>query len=82
MISPYVCQPGTTRPDSRTLPVQSVLADGAGGAFVAWNDSRSDLGDVFVQHVLPDGTHPGWPANGVPVCSAPGMQSLARIASI
>ena len=79
LISPHVCQPGTTRLDNRSA-YQSALADGSGGAFIAWSDSRSDTGDVFVQHILPDGTHPGWPAEGVAACAASGLQSLPRLA--
>jgi hypothetical protein len=79
MISSHICQPGTARLDSRSS-CQSALSDGAGGAFVAWSDSRSDAGDVFVQHILPDGTHPGWPAEGVAVCTTSGLQSLPRLA--
>ena len=33
----------------------SVASDGAGGVFVAWQDSRNGNPDIFAQHVLSDG---------------------------
>lgn len=57
-----------------------MLADGAGGAFVAWIDGRSnptaDGLDIFAQHVLASGAvDPAWPAGGTPVCVANGAQT-------
>jgi hypothetical protein len=54
----------------------TLAADGAGGAFVAWEDRRTGLdADVRVQHVRPNGsTAAGWPVNGSAVCEAPGDQ--------
>src|SRR4029450_13788763 len=34
----------------------SIVADGSGGAYVAWTATDADTGDVFVQLVLGDGT--------------------------
>ena len=46
-----------------------LLADGAGGAIIAWQDNRakvtSDTYDIYAQHVLGTGTpDPAWPTNG------------------
>src|SRR5262245_13315818 len=62
----------------------TILADGAGGAFVAWTDERSgstvnDI-DVFAQHVLASGVvDPSWPANGAPVSTAPKAQTQPHL---
>jgi hypothetical protein len=65
-----------------------IVSDGAGGAFVAWVDSRAgptvgDL-DVYAQHVLATGVvDPAWPANGTAVCTAAKAQfgpQMLRIA--
>jgi hypothetical protein len=54
-----------------------VAADGLGGLLVVWRDSRSDFGDIYVHHLLGDGTpDPTWVANGTPLCSATGSQYL------
>jgi hypothetical protein len=47
----------------------SILADGAGGAFFAWQDERYVTHyDVFLQHLLGDGgVAAGWPADGRPI---------------
>ena len=51
-----------------------VAPDGAGGAFVVWQDRRSG-NDIYLQHFLGDGSlMPGWSATGLPVCTAPGDQ--------
>src|SRR5512134_1938255 len=62
--------------DSQDVP--SIASDGAGGAYVLWRDLRdytvTDL-DHYLQHVTADGNiAPGWPADGVPLCTAPGPQ--------
>lgn len=65
---------GTTvcsAPGEQILPL--IVADGAGGAFIAWADDRSGTNnrDVFAQHVLASGlVDPRWPANGAAVCTA------------
>jgi predicted lipoprotein with Yx(FWY)xxD motif len=50
-----------------------IAADGAGGVFLAWTDTRQPqtggLGDIFVQRVTGLGV-PLWAANGVAVCTA------------
>jgi hypothetical protein len=60
------------------------VEDGSGGAFVTWRDERTgyNLIDVYVQHVLGDGiVDPLWPANGRAICTLPGSQSEAQVAT-
>ena len=48
------------------------IADGAGGAYFAWVDSRrgGPLEDVYVQHLdSAGGRISGWPEDGLPACS-------------
>ena len=49
--------------------------DGAGGAFVAWNDLRIGEEDIYVQHVTAAGAiAAGWPDDGRAACAALGTQ--------
>lgn len=57
-----------------------IMADGAGGAFVAWNDYRSGTGDIYAQRVNAAGV-PLWTSDGVAVCNSPGDQLTPQIAS-
>ena len=63
-----------------------VVADGAGGAFVAWttgNHSVDGRVRVMLQHVdRAGGLHPGWSASGLPAIPAasPQYQSWPRLA--
>ena len=55
-----------------------IVLDGTGGVIVVWLDMRGDiatLSDIYAQRVLGDGTiAPGWPADGLPLCTMPGPQ--------
>jgi hypothetical protein len=57
----------------------TIAADGAGGAIIAWSDSRngSQL-DVYAQRISSGGAEQ-WAANGVAVCTATGLQDFPRI---
>ncbi len=56
-----------------------VTADGAGGAVVAWEDSRSDTTvDIFAQRIGPDGVSL-WETDGLRLCTAGGYESLPSI---
>jgi len=61
-----------------TAPVP--CPDGQGGAFIVWADYRNDVlsngnDDLYVQHITASGAiAPGWPADGVPVCTNPAAQ--------
>ncbi len=62
--------------------VSAALSDGAGGAFVAWQDDRGADPDIYVARLLADGTiAPGWPANGLAVCTAVGAQFFPVLAA-
>lgn len=54
----------------------AVCSDGAGGAFVAWQDLRAADADIYLQHVDGAGAVArGWPSAGLAVAVAPGTQA-------
>jgi hypothetical protein len=55
----------------------SAVADGTGGAIVAWIDMRDGDANVYAQRVDALG-ETVWPANGVPVCDAAGSQGSVQ----
>jgi hypothetical protein len=57
----------------------SLVADGAGGVFVAWTDGRDGHLDIYMQHVDETGT-PAW-AGGIGAVIWPGDQSSQSIVS-
>jgi hypothetical protein len=60
-------------------------SDGSGGAIIVWEDAQDFSAthhNIFAQRVTGDGAvAPGWPAGGLPVCTAPGDQRAPRIIS-
>src|SRR5437867_3977429 len=62
-----------------------IVADGAGGAIIIWEDNRSDLvhiSDIYAQHVQASGkVDPAWPADGRALCTAAGDQGSPTIIS-
>jgi hypothetical protein len=59
----------------------SIIADGSGGAVIAWKDYRSGTNwDVYAQRINSSGVAQ-WAANGVPVCVAANDQYAPRIVS-
>lgn len=52
----------------------TIASDGAGGAFIAWQDYRNGNYDIYAQRVDSLG-HILWNLNGVPVCTTAGSQS-------
>jgi hypothetical protein len=56
----------------------ALVADGAGGAFVAWDDNRSGNYDIYAQRVNASGAVQ-WAANGVVLCNSAGDQGSAAI---
>ncbi|NOT34000.1 MAG: T9SS type A sorting domain-containing protein [Candidatus Eisenbacteria bacterium] len=60
----------------------AILADGDGGATVAWVDRRlDDDGDIFAQRVAAAGSrHASWPEQGFAVCVASGEQFAPALA--
>ncbi|MBN1803525.1 MAG: hypothetical protein JW891_18590 [Candidatus Lokiarchaeota archaeon] len=63
-----------------------LVGDGAGGAIIAWDESRvlgldsSDLQQVYAQRITSDG-QVNWTTNGVPICEVPGYQTSTQVAS-
>ena len=58
--------------------VTTIVSDGAGGAIVAWNDTRAGNFDVYAMRVLSDGSlAPGWTTNGVPIAAGAFHQTNA-----
>jgi len=56
--------------------------DGSGGAYLAWEDRRSDAGDIYGQRLTSVGAvAAGWSAAGLPLCTASARQQDARIVS-
>jgi hypothetical protein len=51
-----------------------IIPNGQGGAIAAWQDQRSDGGDIYVQAVDGAGNYQ-WTWSGVPVCAASGIQT-------
>src|SRR5262245_11107019 len=62
---------------NQDLPV--VLADGTGGGFISWDDL--DTGDIYLKRLLANGAiAPGWPTDGLPICTLPSLQGSPRLA--
>ncbi|MCI0451683.1 MAG: T9SS type A sorting domain-containing protein [Candidatus Latescibacteria bacterium] len=55
-----------------------LVADGFGGAIVAWADRRSGSGDIYAQRVDGNGSAL-WTIDGVPICTAIGDQTLPSL---
>ena len=51
----------------------ALIADGAAGAILAWEDHRTGPADIYAQRVLADGSL-AWAVDGVPIVAAPGSQ--------
>lgn len=59
--------------------VEAAVPDGSGGAYVFLADDRSGNRDVYAHHLRGDGTlDPAWPALGLAVTTAAGMQNSIR----
>ncbi|MGH7730871.1 MAG: hypothetical protein ACRENJ_06420, partial [Candidatus Eiseniibacteriota bacterium] len=57
-----------------------LLADGAGGSVLVWQDARAGEWDVFAQQLGVAGLTQ-WVPNGVPVCKAAGAQTRPQAVS-
>jgi hypothetical protein len=76
--------PGWT-PDGegiRTLPAGAgdlpmMVSNGATGAIIAWQDSRSGSGDLYAQELLAGGST-GWTSQGVPVRAGLGGEAIRQ----
>jgi hypothetical protein len=73
-INPIANVPISTSIDGQSDPV--IASDGAGGAFIAWNDLRSGQGyDIYAQHVNASGIVQ-WDSNGTVICAESGIQNM------
>lgn len=70
--------PVCTKFSNQNSPV--IVADGAGGAVIAWLDLRNSNADVFAQRLDGSGA-PQWTTDGVAVCTDLASQTGAVIAS-
>jgi hypothetical protein len=72
--------------------VSKIAPDGAGGLYCVWMDARNGAGltgwpyqqafDIYATRIGPDGRiAPGWPASGLPVCTAPDLQEYPVLAA-
>ncbi len=58
-----------------------VTSDGSGGAIITWMDDRdiaTNSTDIYAQRINASGV-PQWTANGVAICTNPGLQSAPQI---
>ncbi len=64
---------------------RQMILDGTGGVIIVWEDRRGELAtfyDIYAQRVTAEGTiAPGWPEDGLPLCTSPGYQVNAALAS-
>jgi hypothetical protein len=51
-----------------------IVSDGSGGAIIAWGDNRNSSWDIYAQCLNASGDAQ-WDPNGVPICTAPDVQS-------
>ena len=72
-------------PVARTVNDQELpvgVGDGNGGAFFTWEEGYAADPNINVQYLAADGSvMPGWPVNGLPVCTAPGFQGFPQLVS-
>jgi hypothetical protein len=79
---PWGAQPRPIVVQPRDQVDPRIVADGAGGAFMAWSDPRAPgrSSDIFVLRVNRTfGRPPGWLWYGQPACDAPGPQVQPRL---
>jgi hypothetical protein len=65
---------------ANTQSLPDIVADGSGGAVVAWQDYRDGTSDIFAQRLDGSGAVL-WAADGVPLCTAGNNQSYPTIDS-
>ncbi|MBD3179389.1 MAG: hypothetical protein GF417_07150 [Candidatus Latescibacteria bacterium] len=69
---------------SRVQSMQQSVSDGSGGMILVWTDDRNSSGpysdnqDIYAQYLDADG-NPVWPADGIAICTASGIQWEPRI---
>lgn len=64
--------------DDQNTP--GLVADGVGGALIAWEDTRSSLSDVYALHFGGTGAlSPGWPTEGLRLTPLAGFQGTPTV---
>lgn len=58
----------------------AITTDNANGLIIAWEDQRSDAGNVYAQRLTTAGSL-AWTANGAAICTASGQQGAPVIAA-
>jgi len=64
----------------------AAITDGAGGAFITWDDTRADpanpntVGDIYAQRISAAGVAQ-WTTDGLPICTTSGVQGSPAIVS-
>lgn len=78
--------PVSVAPNDQYKP--TILPDGSGGAFIAWTDGRSDVGDIYMSRLLPPLpnlnatlTPDGFSAPVVPRCTNDALPTNAQLTS-
>lgn len=56
----------------------SLAPDGAGGAIIAWQDSRNGAEDIYAQRFNASGTAQ-WTAGGIPICDSGQAQTAVQV---
>jgi len=59
---------------------KQICKDGAGGAFIVWQDSRNGNWDIFIQRISSNGV-PLWEKNGLLICNTSKEQVHPKICS-
>jgi hypothetical protein len=78
-INPAANVPISTAFDGQSNPV--IVGDGAGGAFIAWNDLRTGQGfDIYMQHINAQG-FVQWDTNGIVISAESGIQDMVVMVS-
>lgn len=74
-----VCTPSNNPrnfiPNAWFNPYYKVIADGAGGAIIVWEDNRNGNLDIYAQKIDGNGSVQ-WESDGIPVCSVAGDEML------
>jgi hypothetical protein len=65
---------------SGTQEFPQIVADGLGGALIAWVDRRGADADIYAQHLDASG-NATWATDGIPVCAATGDQTELSLSS-
>jgi hypothetical protein len=76
--NPIVNVPVCVAMDDQEYP--AITSDGAGGAIVAWWDTRGGSCGIYAQRISVDGT-PQWAADGAVLSTAAGMRGFPKIVS-